>query len=230
MFLPGDYLNCTSGAMKRALTSPCETSACETFFALDECLDIMLGALACPLLVASMMRLCRTTRRAVWRVLADPGCCSAEWITDFTKRLWTLVTVPDLRRWLISPHERSGGASWPFFLGACKHTAPDRFYVGRFNQLLQLEDASGADWDGDDTSDEDAEPYWCGETMAHLTSYSDSHQDHFVQWQPVCCGRIFRFAWHYVARALADNVDMRVVLYNRDRVQRSYENGYLFIQ
>ncbi len=216
--------------MKRALTSPCEASPCETFFALDECLDIMLGALACPLLVASMMRLCRTTRRAVWRVLADPGCCSAEWITDFTKRLWTLVDVPDRQRWLLSHYTDCGGASWPIFLAPCGHSAPDRFYVARIGQLLELEDAVARDWDDDDTSDEDAKPYWCGATIAHLASYSDTYSRGFVQWQPACCARIRRFPWHYVARALANNVDLRLVLYNRWLVKRSYEEKHLFIQ
>lgn len=199
--------------------------ATEDFFALDEAVDILLGAIACPLLVAALLCLCKATRRAVWRTLSSPNCCSAQWITDFTRRLWSLVE-PRHEQLLLSPYGSCGGATWPIFMAPCAHTAPDRFYVGRINQLLMLEDAPEEDWD----DGEDSGLYQCGETRAFLASYSDSHSQGFVMWMPVCCEKVRRFPWHYVARALADNIDMRCVLYNRDCVRRSHEERHLFIQ
>lgn len=61
--------------------------------------------------------------------------------------------------------------------------------------------------------------YSCQGLVASITRY-------YTHWQPICCDKVDYFKWRLVARALADNVDKRIVLMHQDDYNNSFKKGY----
>jgi hypothetical protein len=206
--------------MKRLADSP---GAATRFFELDECLDILLPAVADPLLVATLLQLSRALRYAVWRILGDPALCGRDWLLVFLQRLWKLVGSSK-EVLLYDGQENLGALNWPLFLAPCRHDTEATFRLGRGGHALFADDDEeeefGQEWD---------DTMWCLPIVAYVTPWDGDQAP--IWWQPACCPRRY-FQWHYVARALAENVDQAIVLSHRTKRRLSQEEGWrhLFIQ
>ena len=203
--------------------------AIDAFFALDECVDILLSTVCCPLLVATLLRLCKRLRRGVWQTMADPRLCPLRWVRQFLKRLWSALQSPEMH---MSVGSRM--VCTPVFMAPCKHSKSDRFYVGQVGTVYWrgAREAFCALADDTETSDEDSDATVVEHRGASdLVAYMKYEGDHaIVHWQPVCCNDIALFRWVYVARALRDNIDRRIVAknYNQMVLSRQTEWQYLF--
>lgn len=197
--------------MKRS--SPDERDSVTTFFLMRECVDMLL-VVCSPRLVCQLIQLNEALRRAVWRVLADPVKCDADWFNLFLERLWELV---DCR--LIPADQPFGGVAWACFNAPCWHTAQGRFYLGKVSMACYLggEVDDLSEMSGDELANQ------CSAVVAYVTSRESVDRAH---WQPVCCSQIRHFNWWYVAKALAENVDSRVVLHNNRDHSLSHERDW----
>lgn len=72
--------------MKRELERSEEATG---FFHLDECVEILLGAVPSPVFLAQLIQLCKRTRRQAWNFMSDPTkWCAKHWLGPFCRDLY----------------------------------------------------------------------------------------------------------------------------------------------
>ena len=80
--------------MKRALAKTIEG---ESFFKLDEAIEILCCSSPHPAFIATLIQLSKVTRRYVWDFLIDQDKCTQLWYDEFSKQLWSYKDLRPLR-------------------------------------------------------------------------------------------------------------------------------------